>query len=201
MKFQNHLGLARFALALCLPMLCSTSAEAGSNSGSSASTVIGMSCDNRRAIDGSFGAWCTTPTANIIRDKCVVVIHSNQIPNCGWQGCGFVSFVNERPSLVGNSVNEYGISTPSGLISTPPISWEPANGKVMPKSPFPRNYLTVSQFIQERSKCAALSPQARATEIASGSTLGKICGSSLEVMSLNPYYYCMVYRQVIPNMP
>ncbi|MEN9809756.1 MAG: hypothetical protein RLZZ488_1323 [Pseudomonadota bacterium] len=201
MKKHMNPVIASLGLVLSLAPLFPNIAEGGSNSGSSASSMTGMSCDNRKTIDSSFASWCTTPTAEIIKNKCVVVIHAQQIQNCGWQGCGFVSFVNERPRLAGGSVNEYGIATPAGFTGAPPASWEANAALVMPKSPFPRHYLTVSQFIAERAKCAALTPQARSSEIASGTILGKICSVSPDTLNFNPYYYCMVNRQVIPTMP
>ncbi|MEY3901401.1 MAG: hypothetical protein RL189_707 [Pseudomonadota bacterium] len=200
---KKHINSRMLRLALVLPLapLVPNSAEAGSNSGTGTTSIGGMSCDNRKTIDSSLASWCTTPTAEIIKNKCVVVIHASQIQNCGWQGCGFISFINERPTLASGSVNEYGISTPAGFTGAPPASWEANGALVMPKSPFPRHYLTVSQFISERTRCAALTPQARASEIASGSVLGKICSVSPDHMNLNPYYFCMVNRQVIPPMP
>lgn len=189
--------LTRLLVLTVLAALYSRAAIAGSNSGS-AQESLGFSCDNRATFARSFESWCTNVNANIIKSKCVVAVNVKApIENCGWQGCGFVSFVNERPTLLGNNVIEYGISTPRGVANIPP-EWELQNGTVMPKAPFPRNYLTVSQFVAERAKCAAMTSTARNNEIASGSVLGKICGSSDSTMLLNPYYFCMVQQKVLP---
>jgi len=179
-------------------ILCERTAKAGSNSGFSQSPV-GFSCDNRSNLTSSFAAWCTVVNANLIKNKCVVVVHVNSpVANCGWQGCGFMSFVNERPLFQNNNVVEYGISTPSG-VSNLPADWEFNNGSVMPKAPFPRHYLTVDQFVAERQKCKTLPPAQISNEIAAGSVLGRICGVTPEVMTLNPYYFCMLNQNVIPS--
>ncbi len=172
-------------------------AKAGSNSGSSLSSV-GFSCDNRKSVASNFAAWCTPVNANLIKNKCVVVVHVNSpIQNCGWQGCGYMSFVNERPLLQNNNVVEYGIASPSG-VSNLPAAWEFSSGSVMPKAPFPRHYLTVDQFVMEREKCKTKSQAVINNEIAAGTVLGRICGVTPEVMSLNPYYFCMIKQNVIP---
>lgn len=198
MNAQIKKLLTAAGVLLIPTMLLPGTATAGSNSGTSAAPLTGSSCDNRKTIDANFASWCTTPTAQIIKDKCVVVIHSSQIPNCGWQGCGFMSFVNERPTISGGMVNEYGISTPAGFTGTVPPSWEPAGSSVMPKAPYPRHYLTVTQFLSERAKCSALAPATLTQEISSGTVLGRICSLTQNTMNLNPYYFCMVNKQVIP---
>lgn len=181
-----------FLLSCGFLSLYPPTALGGSNNGLSAAPV-GFSCDSRQTFAKSFGSWCTNVNAQIIKNKCVVAVHVNApIQNCGWQGCGFISFVNERPILTdAGIVLEYGIPTPSGVTQIPP-AWEFQNGTVMPKAPFPRHYLTVDQFKAERAKCALMSVADRDAEIAKGSVLGKICGVSESTMSLNPYYLCMV---------
>lgn len=185
-------------LSAGLVSIISNPASGGSNNGS-LQEAIGFSCDIRTTIAKSFDAWCTNVNANLIKNKCVVAVHvSAPIENCGWQGCGHVSFVNDRPLLQNNNVIEYGISTPSGLTSVPP-EWDFQNGTVMPKSPFPRHYLTVDQFVAEKEKCSKLSRSALDAEVAKGSALGKICSISDATMSLNPYYFCMQHQKVLPK--
>jgi hypothetical protein len=198
MKQQTILKISGLLLMAGASLLYGNAAKAGSNSGSALSTV-GFSCDNRTSVAGNFAGWCTTVNANLIKNKCVVVVHVNSpIQNCGWQGCGYMSFVNERPLLQNNNVVEYGIATPSG-VSNLPAAWEFNSGSVMPKAPFPRHYLTVDQFVMEREKCKKQPQTVINNEIAAGTVLGRICGVTPEVMSLNPYYFCMLEKKVIPN--
>lgn len=198
MKHQYTLNQVLWLAAMGCALVCSERVEAGAISGSN-SQPANFSCDNRKAIaDKSFSSWCTSVNANIIKSKCVVVIHLNSpVENCGWQSCGHLSFVNERPKLLQNNVVEYGISTPSG-VQTPPFTWELSNGTVMPKAPFPRHYLSVEQFVGERSKCATLTPAIIAADAKTGGVLAKICNVSKDVLDLNPYYFCMKKEKVVP---
>ncbi|MEN9528508.1 MAG: hypothetical protein RI932_381 [Pseudomonadota bacterium] len=193
-KLKNFFWLS----AMSIVLVCSERADAGAISGSN-SQAANFNCDSRKAIvDKGFSSWCTSVNAKIIKNKCVVVIHLNSpVENCGWQGCGHLSFVNERPKLIQNNVVEYGISTPSG-VTAPPFTWEPNNGTVMPKAPFPRHYLSVDQFVGERSKCATLTPAILAADAKSGGVLAKLCNVSKDVLDLNPYYFCMKKEKVVP---
>lgn len=196
---MNSLTLLRTIAVLSYPvLLVQQQANAGSNNGSIAQAT-GFSCDNRETLLKNFDSWCTSVNAKIIQQKCLVVLHmKSPVENCGWQGCGNVSLVNDRPKLSGNDVVEYGIRTPRGVGNLPPDwNYNPADTTILPKSPFPRHYLTVTDFASQRAKCAQMTADARNQEITSGSPLGRVCTLSVDVMSFNPYYFCMIKQGVI----
>lgn len=178
------------SVLLLAPLFVYTSAEAGSFNGSleQSSTV---SCDFRHNLQTDFHSWCSYSNAKLIKSSCYAVIHSDPIQRCGWQGCGFISFVGQKPTVSGSNVREYGISTPHGLTSVPE-SWQPAGGAVLPKAPFPRVYLTVEEFVTVKENCS------KDHSFIDPTSADRICSAEEKTLELNPYYFCMKYHRLVP---
>ncbi|MEN9827007.1 MAG: hypothetical protein RI953_2752 [Pseudomonadota bacterium] len=185
-----------FSFSLVLLVMCASVEQpvlAGSNNGSLA-TNSGFSCDNRADLKKDFQLWCTAANAQLIRSQCFAVVHMDTgVQRCGWQGCGFFSFVGQKPSLSGEMVVEYGISTPHGL-TTIPASWQQSGNQVLPQSPYPRTYLTVDQFLTVRSGCKG--PKSNLN--LDPAVVDRICGIGDSSLDLSPYYVCMKAQKLVP---
>ncbi|NBX16790.1 MAG: hypothetical protein EBR09_05435 [Proteobacteria bacterium] len=170
-----------FSAVLTVP-----SALAGSVSGSSSATGSSgkkpeTNCDNRqRFID------CNLNVKNHILDKCFVVIHNFPQMDCTWQSCGYLSVIGEKPTFTPKTkgsetgvLTEYGLDTPVTLGK----GWDvDSSGKVLPKRPFARHYMTVREALKLRS-----SPDG--TEVAE--RLAKVKDS---VLNANPYLSCALHE-------
>ncbi|NBW80486.1 hypothetical protein EBR21_01915 [bacterium] len=192
MRTRNTFSTASFSLLL----LCSSVEQtvfAGSNSGP-VSANSGFSCDNRVDLKKDFKVWCTAASAQLIRSQCFAVVHmDNGVQRCGWQGCGLFSFVGQKPTLSGDAVVEYGISTPHGL-TTIPASWQQSGSQVLPQSPYPRTYLTVDQFVAARSGCKGPKPNLNLDP----AVWNRICGLGDSSIELSPYYVCLKAQKLVP---
>ena len=169
-------------------------ARAGSVN-NAAATTSGVSCDDRRShLDMS---WCTQAVANELFNKCYAVIHMQpeSFKKCDWQGCGPLSLVGQKAKIDGNSVVEYGVSTPYAGASAPPASWQlnSATKEVLPKSPYLRHYLTLAEFVSERAKCSNASALGNpVTE--------KVCQVDPKAFDMNVYFYCMKNNGKFPSL-
>lgn len=169
-------------------------AHAGSVNGLSASTT-NINCDDRRSHLEM--AWCTPAVANELLSKCYAVIHMQPelVKKCDWQGCGPLSLVGQKASVSGDNVVEYGVSTPHAGASNPPATWQmnPTTKEVLPKTPYRRHYLTISEFIAEREKCK------NGTQ-AGNPVTEKICQVDPKAFDMNVYFYCMKNMGKLPGL-
>lgn len=139
---------------LALVFLLSPSlALAGAVSGLSSDSKARVNCDIRPGLEGDgrivypVPFKCDNTVKNQILDKCYIVVHSTVQQTCGWQTCGSVSIVGEKPKYIDKKIVEYGVATPA----TPAASWGKCDAAgCMPKSPFPRQYLTVRDALARR---------------------------------------------------
>jgi len=182
--------LPQFALlaAIVIAMLSfpAQTVLAGSVTGLSSSTQA-INCDVRRSNGDT--SWCTAGAADQIFAGCFVIVRSDSDPlikSCDWQSCGPVAFVGARPKKIGGSVVEYGLSTPHSLAANPPPSWmlNKATNEILPKFPFPRNYLTIAEFAARRSSC--LSGQSATDEVQR-----KICPIDKQFFESSSYFACL----------
>jgi len=172
----------------------SNTAFGGSNSGD-LSASASFSCDNRADLKKDFQTWCTVENAQAIRSQCYPVVHMNSgVQRCGWQGCGFFSLVGQKPTLNGDMVVEYGLSTPHGLTDIP-ASWQRSGNSVLPQPPFPRNYLTVDQFMAARKNCG---PGGASKSTLDPAVLDRICSMDEQSLELSPYYVCLKAQKIFP---
>lgn len=177
---------AIFTLAFAILMLPAQVGFAGSVTGLSGTTV-NINCDERRSNGDT--SWCTAAAAGQIYDRCLVIVRSDTDPlkqSCDWQSCGPVAFVGARPKRSGRNVVEYGLSTPSPLAANPPSSWNlnRRTNEVLPKFPFPRNYMTIAEFVDRRSKC--LAGQNSTDEVQQ-----KLCPIAKQIFESNSYFACL----------
>jgi hypothetical protein len=190
----NKSKLNYVVCALAASLSLSTAAHAGSHNGNLEGAVGqsgNVNCDNRLSLKDDFKSWCTVEFAKAIQTSCYAVVHSEPIQRCGWQGCGYTSFVGSKPSLSGAHVKEYGLSTPHGMASIPE-EWQRSGNTVLPKAPFPRVYLTVDQFVEVKKNCS------KNHNFADASSVDRICTTSERVLELNPYYFCLKYQKIVP---
>lgn len=183
MLYQNKVTLVLAFSTLILPAQVSF---AGSVTGLSQSTV-NVNCDERRSNGDT--SWCTPSAADQIYSRCLVVVRSDTDPliqSCDWQSCGPVAFVGARPKRSGVNVVEYGLSTPYPLAANPPSSWNLNTGtnELLPKFPFPRNYMTIGEFVNSRGKC--LAGQTSTDEVQK-----KICPIAKQFFESNSYFACL----------
>jgi hypothetical protein len=179
-------------LAMTIACLClqSQTAFAGSVTGLSESGQV-ISCDVRRSNADT--SWCTTSAADQIFSGCYVVIRSPADPvstSCDWQSCGPIAFVGAKPKVDGSSVVEYGMSTNHVLATNPPADWmlNQSTKEVLPKFPFPRNYLTIGEFVSRRDKC--LTGQSSSDDIQK-----TICPVDKQLFESNSYFACLKQKR------
>ena len=188
---KNPSALGVLPISILFAAVIQWPANAGSNNGSIAPSS-GFSCDNRVDLRVGFQTWCTPANAALIRNQCFAVVHSSAaVQRCGWQGCGSLSLVGQKPKLVGNNVVEYGISTPHGFKSIPQ-SWQMSGDSVLPQYPFPRTYLTIDQFLKVREQCGLPSSSHHPDVV------NLICSASKEQLEMSPYYVCLKSQKLAP---
>lgn len=174
MSLQKRVSI--ILIALMHPIAAHAGSVAGSESRSQ--TDGDTDCDIRR---GSFS--CTSATKNWILDKCYVVVHKDKLEHCTWQSCEYLSIVGKNPSYEPSGgggagrMTEYGIS--HNVDTESQSAWEcnTSNG-CLPKSPFPRHYMTVKQALEIRNSSDS-------SEVAQ-----KIKAVPAEVLSANRYVNC-----------
>jgi hypothetical protein len=124
-----------------------------------------------------------------------VIVRSPSDPvstSCDWQSCGPIAIVGGRPRINAGKVIEYGIGTQHPLAKNPPASWKlnPSTGEVLPKFPFPRNYLTLREFVSLRDNC--IDGKASTDDIQK-----TICPIDKQLFESNSYVACL--KQKRPN--
>ena len=169
--------------ALLVAVIFPSAAFAGSVGGArSGQTSLGIDCDRRERFIN-----CTELEKSHVLDKCYVVVHEQRRNDCTWQSCGFVSVVQKRPRLVNNEIDEYGIKTNisqyrSGSGSLPDDWRRNASGfapnEIVPKSPYPRHYLTVREALELRKTSDGSSAAERIRSVPQ------------DVIDSNPYLEC-----------
>ena len=184
----------RMSSAGVLLLAGSLDAYAGSVNNSAASAT-NVNCDDRRShLEMS---WCTQAVADNLFNSCYAVIHMQpeQVKKCDWQGCGPLSLVGQKAKVSGDSVVEYGVSTPHAGASNPPASWQrnATSNEVLPKSPYLRHYLTLSEFVAERAKCG--NPSALSNPVTE-----KVCQVDPKAFDMNVYFYCMKNKGKFPGL-
>lgn len=183
MLFKNS---SIFTVAFSILMLSAQVGHAGSVTGLSNSSVV-INCDERRSNGDT--SWCTAVAANQIYNRCLVIVRSDADPlirSCDWQSCGPVAFVGARPKRSGGNVVEYGLSTPSPLAANPPSSWNlnTRTNEVLPKFPFPRNYMTIAEFVERRGMCLAGNNSTDQVQ-------KKLCPIDRQFFHANSYFACL----------
>jgi hypothetical protein len=173
-------------IGLALVTWHSQFAMAGSITGKSESGME-INCDVRRSNADT--SWCTSSAAEQIFNRCFVIVRLPSDPassSCDWQSCGPIAFVGSKPRVINGFVVEYGISTPHILARNPPASWalNSSNGEVLPKFPFPRNYLTMSEFASHRNKCLTGGSLSNDVQQA-------ICPIDKQLFDSNSYFACL----------
>lgn len=154
----------------------------GSINGMGLDASTRTNCDIRPGLEGQ-GRFiypvpfkCNLAVKDQILDQCYVVVHSSVQPTCGWQTCGSLSVVGEKPKYLNSSIYEYGIPTPA----VPLASWGQCDSMgCLPKSPFPRQYLTVRQALERRKLGLK------------GDGLDVIASVPLSVLKSNSYLSCV----------
>ena len=177
---------AIFTIAFSILMPPAQVGFAGSVTGLSG-TSANINCDERRSNGDT--SWCTATAADQIYNRCLVIVRSDTDPlmqSCDWQSCGPIAFVGARPKRIGGYVVEYGLSTPYPLVANPPSSWNlnASNNEVLPKFPFPRNYMTIAEFVDRRGKC--LAGQNSTDEVQK-----KLCPIDKQIFESNSYFACL----------
>ncbi|NBX16199.1 MAG: hypothetical protein EBR09_02410 [Proteobacteria bacterium] len=153
-------------------------AIAGSVGNSAYQSSAVFDCDKRERF-----IQCTAEMKQHVLDKCYVVVHSKNRPDCSWQSCGAMSVVQQRAKIVDSNVIEYGVKTaiPAEIAANPPADWgcDAQRAECLPKSPsYERSYYTVREALALRSNSSASSDALKLSQIPE------------DVLDANPYLEC-----------
>jgi hypothetical protein len=190
----------------CIP-LSSNLAWGGSIAGED---ITGLStafsgCDVRRVlVESANVSFCTKAVQASIRDQCYVVVHAGvgerrKASECSWQGCESISFVGAPAQLSSNQLSfiEYGIETPR---NDAPFARIGTTNNVLPKSPYPRHYMTAGDALTALNACSSTTnknplnlPEEVRTAICREST-----AAGREKLKMNPYWLC--FSELKPSL-